>query len=71
MFKATFRGRELLYPQPFGSVTAGADKDYTVYYSNLKIMGYSLGAKVIEADPVKSTFTSVKTDTLYGVTVNL
>ena len=23
MFQATFRGRELLYPQPFGSVTAG------------------------------------------------
>jgi hypothetical protein len=23
MFKATFRGRELLYPEPFGSVTAG------------------------------------------------
>ena len=28
MFQATFRGRELLYPQPFGKVTAGADKDY-------------------------------------------
>ena len=24
MFRATFRGRELLYPEPFGSVTAGA-----------------------------------------------
>jgi hypothetical protein len=44
MFKATFRGRELLYPQPFGSVTAGADKDYPVDYSHLNIMGYALGA---------------------------
>jgi hypothetical protein len=45
IFKATFRGRELLYPEPFGSVTAGADKDYPVDYSHLNIMGYALGAK--------------------------
>jgi len=25
VFKATFRGRELLYPGPFGDITAGAD----------------------------------------------
>jgi hypothetical protein len=30
MFRATFRGREVLYPEPFGNVTAGADKDYPV-----------------------------------------
>ena len=48
MFQATFRGRELLYPQPFGKVTAGADKDYPVDYSHLNIMGYALGAKDVE-----------------------
>ena len=68
MFQATFRGRELLYPQPFGSVTAGADKDYPVDYSHLNIMGYALGAKGVEADPDKATFPSVDTETSYGVT---
>ncbi len=51
IFKATFRGRELLYPEPFGEITAGADKDYPVDYSHLNIMGYALGAKGVEADP--------------------
>ena len=45
LFQSTFRGRELLYPSPFGKVTAGADKDYPVDYSHLNIMGYALGAK--------------------------
>ena len=54
-------GRELLYPQPFGSVTAGADKDYPVDYSHLNIMGYALGAKGVEADPDKATFPNVNT----------
>ncbi|MGD8963727.1 MAG: FMN-binding glutamate synthase family protein, partial [Desulfobacterales bacterium] len=68
MFKATFRGRELLYPEPFGSVTAGADKDYPVDYSHLNIMGYALGAKGIESDPDQATFPNVDTETEYGVT---
>jgi hypothetical protein len=67
IFKATFRGRELLYPEPFGSVTAGADKDYPVDYSHLNIMGYALGAKGIESDPDKATFPNVDTETEYGV----
>jgi len=36
VFKATFRGRELLYPGPFGSITAGGDKNYPIDYSHLK-----------------------------------
>jgi len=68
MFRATFRGRELLYPEPFGQVTAGADKDYPVDYSYLNIMGYALGAKGIEPDPDKATFPAVNTETSYGVT---
>ncbi|MCK5486628.1 MAG: FMN-binding glutamate synthase family protein, partial [Desulfobacterales bacterium] len=68
MFRATFRGRELLYPQPFGSITAGADKDYPVDYSHLNIMGYALGAKGVEANPDKAVFPAVNTETSYGVT---
>ena len=68
LFRATFRGRELLYPEPFGSVTAGADKDYPVDYSHLNIMGYALGAKGVEPDPDKATFPAVNTETSFGVT---
>jgi glutamate synthase domain-containing protein 2 len=68
LFHATFRGRELLYPEPFGSITAGADKDYPVDYSHLNIMGYALGAKGMEPDPDKATFPAVNTETQYGVT---
>jgi glutamate synthase domain-containing protein 2 len=67
MFHATFRGRELLYPQPFGSITAGADKDYPVDYSHLNIMGYALGAKGMAADPDQATFPAVNTETSFGV----
>ena len=65
LFRATFRGRELLYPEPYGEVTAGADKDYPVDYSHLNIMGYALGAKGIEADPDKATFPNVASGTLW------
>ncbi len=67
MFNATFRGRELLYPQPFGSITAGADKDYPVDYSHLNIMGYALGAKGVAPDPDQATFPAVDTETEFGV----
>jgi glutamate synthase domain-containing protein 2 len=66
MFHATFRGRELLYPQPFGSITAGADKDYPVDYSHLNIMGYAMGAKGMDPDPDKATFPAVNTETSFG-----
>jgi glutamate synthase domain-containing protein 2 len=66
MFRATFRGREVLYPEPFGSITAGADKDYPVDYSHLNINGYALGAKGIDADPDRATFPNVDTATAFG-----
>lgn len=66
MFNATFRGRELLYPSPFGSITAGADKDYPVDYSHLQIMGYAMGAEGVEPNPDVATFPNVSTETEYG-----
>jgi len=70
VFKATFRGRELLYPGPFGEVTAGADKDYPVDYSHLNIQGYALGAKGlaegVTADSDTAIFPIVDTKTEYG-----
>jgi len=63
LWNSTFRGRELLYPSPFGDLTAGADKDYPVDYSHLQIMGYAMGAKGIEPNPDKATFPTVNTET--------
>ena len=45
MWLASFRGRELLYPGPFGDITAGADKDYPLDYSHFSIHGYAAGAE--------------------------
>ena len=44
VFLSSFRGREVLYPKPFGQITAGADKNYPVDYSHLNIQGYAVGA---------------------------
>jgi len=70
VFRATFRGRELLYPGPYGEVTAGADKDYPVDYSHLNIQGYALGGAGLPdgqtANPDTCTFPSVNIGTEYG-----
>jgi glutamate synthase domain-containing protein 2 len=70
VFKATFRGRELIYPGPFGDVTAGGDKDYPIDYSHLNIQGYALGAEGlppgVTGDPDTATFPAVSTETAYG-----
>jgi len=67
IFKASFRGREVIYPGPFGTLTAGNDKEYPVDYSHLNIMGYALGAEAIdEANPDKAIFPGVDTSTVYG-----
>lgn len=70
VFKASFRGRELIYPGPFGEVTAGGDKDYPVDYSHLNIQGYAFGARGLPpgvvGDPDTATFPSVNTETEYG-----
>ncbi len=70
IFKATFRGRELIYPGPFGSVIAGADKDYPVDYSHFSIQGYALGARGlpegVPGNPDTATFPAVNTETDYG-----
>jgi len=70
VFKATFRGRELIYPGPFGEVTAGGDKDYPIDYSHLNIQGYALGAEGLPAGvaggPDSAIFPAVNTETEYG-----
>jgi glutamate synthase domain-containing protein 2 len=70
VFKATFRGRELIYPGPFGDITAGGDKDYPVDYSHLNIQGYAFGGKGLPGGAVANSdnalFPKVSTETEYG-----
>src|SRR5512136_138547 len=67
---SSFRGREVLYPGPFGEITAGADKNYPIDYSHLNIQGYAEGAKGLpegtEIGPDSAVFSSVNTETEYG-----
>src|SRR3990172_11917453 len=70
LFQASFRGREVIYPGPYGEGTAGADKDYPVDYSHLNIQGYALGAEGLpggqEGTPDNTLFPMVDTGTEYG-----
>ncbi len=70
VFVSSFRGREVIYPGPFGEVTAGGDKNYPIDYSHLNIQGYALGANGLPigvfGDPDTATFPSVNTETEYG-----
>ncbi len=70
VFKASFRGREVIYPGPFGEVTAGGDKDYPIDYSHLNIMGYALGAEGLAGGavgtPDNTLFPNVNTETVFG-----
>ncbi|HSK46483.1 MAG TPA: FMN-binding glutamate synthase family protein, partial [Coriobacteriia bacterium] len=70
VFKSSFRGREVIYPGPFGEMTAGADKDYPIDYSHLNIHGYALGAKGLPqgevGNPDNTLFPMVDTETEFG-----
>jgi len=72
VFKASFRSRELIYPGPFGDITAGCDKNYPIDYSHLNIQGYALGAKGlpkgVKGNPDTAIFPAVNTETEYGWT---
>ncbi len=65
--RSAVRGRELLYPQPFGKVTAGADKDYPCDFSHFNIQGTCVGAVGVEADSDKAVFPIVDVSAEIGV----
>ncbi len=64
--KSALRGREVIYPQPFGRIVAGAEKDYPVDFSHFNIQGTCVGAAGIEADPDKALFGNVDLSTEIG-----
>ena len=64
--RSAIRGREMLYPQPFGKVIAGSEKDYPVDFSHFNIQGSCVGACGIEADSDKAFFSAVDISTEVG-----
>jgi glutamate synthase domain-containing protein 2 len=64
--KSAYRGHEVLYPQPFGIITAASEKDYPVDLSDFTILGTAAGAYGAEPDPDKATFPKVSVETAIG-----
>ena len=64
--KSAYRGHEVIYPQPFGIVTAASQKAYPVDLSHFNIMGTVVGAVGIEEDSDKAIFTNVDLETRLG-----
>jgi glutamate synthase domain-containing protein 2 len=64
--RSALRGREIIYPQPFGKVVAGSEKDYPVDFSHFNIQGTCVGAVGIEADSDKAVFSAVDLSTEIG-----
>ncbi len=64
--KSAYRGHEVIYPQPFGVITAASEKKYPVDYSDFNIMGGVEGAQGIEADPDKAIFPNVNLEVHFG-----
>lgn len=64
--KSAYRGHEVLYPQPFGIVTAASEKDYPVDLSDFTILGTAVGAVGVPADPDEATFPKVNIETAIG-----
>ncbi|MEW6697957.1 MAG: FMN-binding glutamate synthase family protein [Bacillota bacterium] len=64
--KSAVRGKEVLYPQPFGKTTSASQKDYPIDYSHFNIMGTAVGAHGIEANPDKAIFPAVNLETCLG-----
>ncbi len=66
--KSAVRGRELIYPQPFGKIVVGAEKDYPIDFSHFNIQGTCVGAVGMAADSDKAVFPAVDIATEVGGT---
>jgi len=64
--RSALRGREILYPQPFGRITAGSEKAYPIDFSHFNIQGSCVGAIGTEADSDKAVFQLVNVSTSVG-----
>ena len=64
--RSALRGREIMYPQPFGKVISGSEKDYPVDFSYFNIQGSCVGAAGAAADSDKAIFPAVDVSTEIG-----
>lgn len=64
--KSSVRGKEVLYPAPFGKTTSASQKDYPVDYSHFNIMGTAVGAHGVAPDPEVATFPAVSLESAAG-----
>lgn len=64
--QSALRGTEMLYPQPYGSMTAASQKDYPVDFSHLSIMGTAVGAHGVAADSDQAIFPNADVSTTLG-----
>jgi glutamate synthase domain-containing protein 2 len=64
--RSALRGREMLYPQPYSKVTAGAEKDYPVDFSHFSIQGTCVGAVGVPVDSDHAIFPAVDVSTAVG-----
>ena len=64
--RSAYRGREAIYPQPFGIITTASQKAYPIDLSHFNIMGTAVGAVGIEEDPDKAIFPNVNLETRLG-----
>jgi glutamate synthase domain-containing protein 2 len=69
--KSAYRGTEVLYPQPFGIITAASEKEYPVDLSHFTILGTAVGAQGVAADSDVATFEKVDVETAIGVDKNI
>jgi glutamate synthase domain-containing protein 2 len=65
--KSAYRGAEVLYPQPFGIITAASEKDYPVDLSHFTVLGTAVGAHGVPADSDHATFEKVDVEAKIGV----
>jgi glutamate synthase domain-containing protein 2 len=56
----------MIYPQPFGTTTSGAEKDYPIDFSHFNIQGTCVGAVGIEANSDVATFPAVDCSSAVG-----
>jgi hypothetical protein len=60
------KGRAIIYPQPFGLVTSGSEKDYPIDFSHFNIQGSCVGAVGVPEDSDKAIFPAVDITTEVG-----
>ncbi len=64
--RSAVKGRAVMYPQPFGKVIAGSEKEFPVDFSHFNIQGSCVGAVGVAADSDKALFPNVDVSTKVG-----